>query len=145
MVRCVRLVFEFQRQIVNFGRRIVHIPKPKGGAKRAFDIPLSREMWHRGSTPTNPAPPMNLNASEVDAKLRQLMPEISGPMAGAIRFILANREEIPVRSMRELAQRANVPPVTLVRLAQRLGFEGFDEFREVYVEALIGGQSVNRG
>jgi integrase len=29
---------------VNFGRRIVHIPKPKGGAKRAFDIPLSREM-----------------------------------------------------------------------------------------------------
>jgi integrase len=29
---------------VNFGRRMVHIPKPKGGAKRAFDIPLSREM-----------------------------------------------------------------------------------------------------
>ena len=29
---------------VNFRRRILHIPKPKGGAKRAFDIPLSREM-----------------------------------------------------------------------------------------------------
>lgn len=29
---------------INFGRRVVHIPKPKGGAKRAFDIPLSREM-----------------------------------------------------------------------------------------------------
>lgn len=29
---------------VDFGRRLVHIPKPKGGAKRAFDIPLSREM-----------------------------------------------------------------------------------------------------
>jgi integrase len=29
---------------VDFRRRIVHIPKPKGGAKRAFDIPLSREM-----------------------------------------------------------------------------------------------------
>jgi DNA-binding MurR/RpiR family transcriptional regulator len=88
---------------------------------------------------------MNQNAIEVDARLRQLMPEISGPMAGAIRFILANREEIPVRSMRELAKRANVPPVTLVRLAQRLGFEGFDEFREVYVEALISGQGFNRG
>jgi hypothetical protein len=25
-------------------RRILHIPKPKGGAKRAFDIPLSRPM-----------------------------------------------------------------------------------------------------
>jgi integrase len=35
---------EIQRGHVNFGRRMVHIPKPKGGAKRAFDIPLSREM-----------------------------------------------------------------------------------------------------
>ena len=25
-------------------KRLPHIPKPKGGAKRAFDIPLSREM-----------------------------------------------------------------------------------------------------
>jgi|GEM_PF-3867728 len=28
----------------NFARRILHMPRPKGGAKRAFDIPLSREM-----------------------------------------------------------------------------------------------------
>jgi integrase len=35
---------ELQPSHVNFGRRMVHIPKPKGGAKRAFDIPLSREM-----------------------------------------------------------------------------------------------------
>jgi len=33
-----------QASHLNFGRRMVHIPKPKGGAKRAFDIPLSREM-----------------------------------------------------------------------------------------------------
>jgi DNA-binding MurR/RpiR family transcriptional regulator len=88
---------------------------------------------------------MNRKLAEVDAKLRSLMPEMRGPMAGAIRFILANRDEIPVRSMRELAKRANVAPVTLVRLAQRLGFEGFDEFREVYVAAFISGQSFNRG
>lgn len=29
---------------VDLRRRMVHIPRPKGGAKRAFDIPLSREM-----------------------------------------------------------------------------------------------------
>jgi hypothetical protein len=28
----------------SFSRRVLHIPRPKGGAKRAFDIPLSREM-----------------------------------------------------------------------------------------------------
>jgi site-specific recombinase XerD len=29
---------------VDFRRRLLHIPKPKGGSKRAFGIPLSREM-----------------------------------------------------------------------------------------------------
>jgi integrase len=35
---------EIQPSHIDFQRRIVHIPKPKGGVKRAFDIPLSREM-----------------------------------------------------------------------------------------------------
>ena len=29
---------------INFARRVLHMPRPKGGARRAFDIPLSREM-----------------------------------------------------------------------------------------------------
>jgi integrase len=29
---------------LNFRERMVHVPNPKGGAERAFDIPLSREM-----------------------------------------------------------------------------------------------------
>lgn len=29
---------------IHFDRRVLHIPKPKGGSKKAFDIPLSREM-----------------------------------------------------------------------------------------------------
>jgi integrase len=29
---------------IDFRRRTLNIPKPKGGSKRAFDIPLSREM-----------------------------------------------------------------------------------------------------
>jgi integrase len=35
---------EIQPSHIDFRRRIVHISKPKGGVKRAFDIPLSREM-----------------------------------------------------------------------------------------------------
>lgn len=88
---------------------------------------------------------MDRSATEIDAKLRQLMPKVRGPMAEAIRFVLANKDEIPVRSMRELAKRAEVAPVTLVRLAQRLGFEGFEQFREIYVAALINGQGRNLG
>src|SRR5260370_26261997 len=29
---------------IDFRRRTLHIPKPKGGKKKAFDIPLSRQM-----------------------------------------------------------------------------------------------------
>jgi integrase len=29
---------------IDFRKRTLHLPKPKGGSKRAFDIPLSREM-----------------------------------------------------------------------------------------------------
>jgi site-specific recombinase XerD len=35
---------EVRSHHVDFRRRILHIPRPKGGTNRAFDIPLSREM-----------------------------------------------------------------------------------------------------
>ncbi len=35
---------EIKRSHVDFRRRTLHVAKPKGGSKRAFDIPLSREM-----------------------------------------------------------------------------------------------------
>jgi integrase len=35
---------EVKPNCVDRRRRVLHIPKPKGGAKRSFDIPLSREM-----------------------------------------------------------------------------------------------------
>jgi site-specific recombinase XerD len=35
---------EVEPHHIDFRRRVLHIAKPKGGAKRAFDIPLSRQM-----------------------------------------------------------------------------------------------------
>lgn len=35
---------EIKPSHVDFRRRTLHVPRPKGGSKRAFDIPLSREM-----------------------------------------------------------------------------------------------------
>ncbi|MFG1230269.1 tyrosine-type recombinase/integrase [Xanthobacter wiegelii] len=37
-------LMEAQPQHLNLRRRVLHIPRPKGGADRAFDIPLSRQM-----------------------------------------------------------------------------------------------------
>src|ERR1700747_3692740 len=35
---------EIKPSHIDFQRRTLHVPKPKGGTNRAFDIPLSREM-----------------------------------------------------------------------------------------------------
>lgn len=35
---------EVKPEHIDLRRRVVHVPKPKGGSKRAFDIPLSRQM-----------------------------------------------------------------------------------------------------
>jgi site-specific recombinase XerD len=37
-------LMEVKPEHVDLRRRVLHIPMPKGGAKRAFDIPLSRQM-----------------------------------------------------------------------------------------------------
>ena len=86
---------------------------------------------------------MKGNLKGLEKELRNLLAGARGHMGRSIRYLLANRNELPIRSMRELAKRADVPPVTLVRLAQRLGFEGFDTFREAYVEALMASAGRN--
>jgi DNA-binding MurR/RpiR family transcriptional regulator len=88
---------------------------------------------------------MTPTPSDIEARLRQLMPETRGPTADAIQFLIVHQDEIPFRSMRELAKRAEVPPVTLVRLAQSLGFKGFEDFRGVFVSAKINDQGRNQG
>jgi DNA-binding MurR/RpiR family transcriptional regulator len=72
----------------------------------------------------------------VAESLGALLPDLSGPIAAAARHILAFPEDVAVFSMRELARRVAVPPVTLVRLAQKLGFPGYDALRRRYVESV---------
>jgi DNA-binding MurR/RpiR family transcriptional regulator len=80
---------------------------------------------------------------EIEGKLRSILPSVKGATSRAVQFILAQAHEIPVRSMRDLAKRADVPPVTLVRVAQRLGFAGFEELQNVYVDAVVNGETSN--
>lgn len=70
-----------------------------------------------------------------------LLPELSGPIAQAARHMLAFPEDVAVFSMRELARRIAVPPATLVRLARRLGFPGYDALRRRYVDSVRRGSA----
>lgn len=54
----------------------------------------------------------------------------------AARFVLDYPEDVAMLSMREQARRAGVPPVTMIRLARRVGFTGYEEFRSIFAAAL---------
>lgn len=69
------------------------------------------------------------------AGLDHLTPE----MRKAAVYVLENPNDISVSSIREMAEAAAVKPNTLVRMARSVGFDGYDDFREPFKEAVRSG------
>ncbi len=73
------------------------------------------------------------------AQLRASFPSLTPQFQAAARYVLDHPEEMSITSMRTIASHAGVRPATLVRLAQSLGFEGWQEIRELFVAAVRRG------
>ena len=54
----------------------------------------------------------------------------------AARYVLENPQTVGVSTVREIAGYAQVKPNTFVRLAQAIGFEGYEDFREPFRAAI---------
>ena len=65
-------------------------------------------------------------------RLTRAHPNLSPQVRKAAAYVLDNPGEVATLSMRKVAAAAQVPPPTLPRLAQALGFETYDSFRDVY-------------
>jgi DNA-binding MurR/RpiR family transcriptional regulator len=59
-------------------------------------------------------------------------------MRTAARFVMDHPSEVALLSMREQARIAGVPPATMTRLAQRIGFTGYQQLKDAYAEAVRG-------
>ena len=57
----------------------------------------------------------------------------------AATYVLENPLDVGVSTVREIAAAANVKPNTLVRMARAVGFEGYDDFREPFRDAIRSG------
>ncbi|MEL6746634.1 MAG: MurR/RpiR family transcriptional regulator, partial [Pseudomonadota bacterium] len=57
----------------------------------------------------------------------------------AARYVLENPRDVGVSTVREIAEAANVKPNTVVRMARQVGFEGYEEFRAPFREAIRQG------
>lgn len=75
--------------------------------------------------------------AQYDALPRQLQ--------AAARWALDHPQDIALLSMREQARRAGVVPVTMTRLAQRLGYVGYEAIRALYAEKMRRGGPVFSG
>jgi DNA-binding MurR/RpiR family transcriptional regulator len=57
-------------------------------------------------------------------------------LQAAARWALDHPQDVALLTVREQAKRAGVVPATMTRLAQRLGFDGYDAVRGIYAENL---------
>mgnify|MGYP001550523950 CR=1 FL=1 len=57
----------------------------------------------------------------------------------AARYVLENPQDVGVSTVREIAEAAKVKPNTVVRMARQVGFEGYEDFRAPFREAIRQG------
>ncbi|MEM9319740.1 MAG: MurR/RpiR family transcriptional regulator [Pseudomonadota bacterium] len=57
----------------------------------------------------------------------------------AARYVLENPADVGVSTVREIAEAAKVKPNTVVRMARQVGFEGYDDFRAPFRDAIRQG------
>ncbi len=57
----------------------------------------------------------------------------------AASFVLDRPGDVALLSMREQAKHAGIPPSTMTRFAQKLGFDGYDDIRALYGKGLRDG------
>lgn len=70
----------------------------------------------------------------IDQSFESLSPELQR----AARWLRQHQAALALHSMRTSAREAGVSPATMTRLAQRLGFEGFEALRKPFARQLAG-------
>ncbi len=75
------------------------------------------------------------------ARLKAELERFSPRMQLAAKYVLDNPGEFGLDPIRETARKAGVSTYTLVRMAEHLGFDGFEDFRAPFRHALLSGSA----
>lgn len=73
--------------------------------------------------------------------LRGQLDDLTPELRKAAAYILENPNDVGVSTVCEIAQAAKVKPNTFVRMAQHVGFDGYDDFREPFREEIRNGSA----
>lgn len=78
-------------------------------------------------------------SSQVLDRLTEEWDALTPEAQKAARYVLENPTEVGVSTVREIAEAAKVKPNTVVRMARQVGFEGYEDFRAPFREAIRQG------
>lgn len=81
-------------------------------------------------------PPYPTGLDEIHQRLAESYLALSPQLKRAASHVLEHPIDIAFQSIRKTAAAAGVTPSTLVRLAKRLNFESYEQFREVFQSAV---------
>ncbi len=78
-------------------------------------------------------------SNSVLERLAGELPELTPEARKAATYVLENPRDVGVSTVREIAQAAKVKPNTVVRMARQVGFEGYEDFRAPFRDAIRRG------
>lgn len=67
-------------------------------------------------------------------RLLQALPQLSPQLQTAARFVIDHPHEVLIRSMRNVAEHAGLPPSTLVRLARQAGYDSWSQLKDDFAQ-----------
>jgi len=76
----------------------------------------------------------NLSTEQIQERLTLGFNTYPKEVQKAAKYLISNTFEIPLYSIRKISKMAQISPSTLVRLVKLLGFQRYDEFKNIYIE-----------
>lgn len=84
---------------------------------------------------------MTLSA-RIEDRIADAYADLSAKLKDAADYVVANQVDVAARSLRSISAASGVSPATLSRLARTLGFESYEEMRELCRDA-VGGRAMS--
>lgn len=78
-------------------------------------------------------------SSAILQRLAEELSELTPEARKAATYVLENPRDVGVSTVREIAEAAKVKPNTFVRMARQVGFDGYENFRAPFREAIRRG------
>ena len=76
----------------------------------------------------------SLELEQLESQIRDRYESLSKRLKQVAKYILDNSNSIVFDTVAVIAERADVPPSTLIRFANAFGYSGFNEMKQIFRE-----------